>query len=124
MMMMASNILEATAMNYFGCYSSFYLERLKETIKIFHVIVKIFLKQHSYQYNILAAMAWIGRVEILLPLHPPYAFIGMDMENVLLLYVVVWGFLNCDAVNMLLKAIRPRLFQHFDQADVKKLNYI
>jgi hypothetical protein len=69
-------------------------------------------------------MAWIGRVGIPLPLLPPYAFIGMDMENVLLLYIVVWGFSNCGVVNMLLKAIRPSLFQHFGQADVKKLNYI
>jgi len=37
-------------------------------------------------------MSWIGRVGILLPLHPPYAFIGMDMEDILLFCVVVWGF--------------------------------
>jgi hypothetical protein len=43
----------------------------------------------SYRYKIYVAMAWIGRVGIPLPLHPPYAFIGMEMEDVLLLYIVV-----------------------------------
>jgi hypothetical protein len=90
--MMASNILEATDVNYFGCYSSFYLERLKETITVSQVTVEIFLKQNSYRYKIFTAMSWIGRVGILLHLHPPYAFICMDMEDVLLLYIVVWGF--------------------------------
>jgi len=77
--------------NYFECYSSFYLERLKETITVSQVIVKIFLKQHSCRYKIFMAMAWIGQVGIPLPLHPPYAFIGMDMEDVVLLYIVVRG---------------------------------
>lgn len=79
-------------MHYFGCYSSFYLERLKETITVSQVIVKIFLKQHSYRYKIFMAMALIGRVGIPLPPRPPYAFIGMDMEDILLLYIVMRGF--------------------------------
>ena len=37
-------------------------------------------------------MALIGRVGIPLPPRPPYAFIGMDMEDVLLLYIVMRGF--------------------------------
>jgi len=78
--------------NYFGCYSSFYLEKLKETITVSQVSVKIFLKQHSYRYKIFAAMAWIGQVGIPLPLRPPYAFISMGMEDILLLYIVVWVF--------------------------------
>jgi len=78
--------------NYFGCYSSFYLERLKETITVSQVIVKIFLKQHSCRCKVFVAMAWIGQVGIPLPLRPPYAFIGMDMEDILLLCIVVWVF--------------------------------
>jgi hypothetical protein len=37
-------------------------------------------------------MAWTGRFGIPLRLHNPRAFIGVDMEGVLLLYTVVRGF--------------------------------